>query len=328
MLIKTNNGNTKYAFHAKELSNEIIIACKTSGMISTINTTSLPIYLEFQHPIASADNANKVISAFIKSKDWSKAEPQLIAGCILSLLSVKGKTTNYPMSSATEANMLLQSAGKDLLRELAEIIILRWDSEATWIRVPKLSFDLTAYTKPAKSMSDVISGYARIIRKALSLDELPPEETAEVYKAFKENSLKANKDKSKSTEWLESMMNAKIANIKAETFDRQMVLAKVYLKNIADSMPKDVVSNCNKILANISFMPAKQRDNMAATIRLLFIGNSKQEMANNLAFIIENAHIDILEEDIIGAMDSELPKERSEKIKTIAEIMAEKWGTK
>ena len=67
---------------------------------------------------------------------------------------------------------MIQSAGHMLLVDLAEIILQRWSSDTTWIRIPKLSFDLAAYQYPAMSMTDVISKYTRLIRKALSLDEL------------------------------------------------------------------------------------------------------------------------------------------------------------
>ena len=325
---KTNNGNTKYAFHVGELKDETIISCKVSGIISAIKGVNLPIRLDNNHPIANPENALKIISAYNKNKDWKSAEGQLIAGCILSLLSSKGKTTNYPMSSATEANMMLQSAGNQNLIELATIIIDRWNSDQTWIRIPKLSFDLAAYQYPSISMGDVISKYTRLIRKALSLEELPANETAEVYKAFKENSLKNAKDKSnKSIEWNEKLANHHVNEMKEKRstdIDRQINSAKVFFKNLKEHMPKELAMQCAQTLNNMNLISAKRKMELAMSIRTIFLNTDKSNMANNLAYILENAQADLSEEDMLGFSESVSPIEKSEKPKTLREIMAEK----
>ena len=327
MYRKTNNGNTKYAFHAAPLDSEIVVSCKISGMISTIKTTKLPIALSWEHPISIPENALKVLGAFSKAKDWKGAEKQLLAGCILTLLSSKGKTTNFPMSSATEANMMLQSAGHMLLVDLAEIILQRWSSDTTWIRIPKLSFDLAAYQYPAMSMTDVVSKYTRLIRKALSLDELPANETAEVYKAFKENTLKAHKDKSKGVQWAEGLANKYLQDMKEQrSFDigKQISSAKVFFKNLKDHMPKEIVAKCNMILANIDLISKENKIELAMIIRTIFMGTEQSNMANNLAYILENIQTNTTEEDMLGFSETISPIEKSTKPKTLREIMAEK----
>jgi 6-pyruvoyl-tetrahydropterin synthase len=325
---KTNNGNTKYSFHVGELNNETIITCKISGIISTIKNINLPIRLEQNHPVAIPENALKIISAYNKNKDWKNAESQLIAGCILSLLSSKGKTTNYPMSSATEANMMLQSAGNQNLIELATIIIDRWNSDQTWIRIPKLSFDLAAYQYPSISMGDVISKYSRLIRKALSLEELPPQESQEIYKSFKENSLKNARDKNnKSIEWNEKLANHYINEMKEKRstdIDKQINSAKVFFKNLKEHMPKELTIQCAQTLNNMNLISAKKKAELAMSIRTIFIGTDKSSMANNLAYILENAQVDLSEEDMLGFSESVSPIEKTEKPKTLREIMAEK----
>lgn len=309
------------------LDTEILVSCKISGMVSTIKTNKLPIHLDFEHPISKPENAIKVLGAFNKAKDWKAAEGQLLAGCILTLLSSKGKTTNFPMSSATEANMMLQSAGKMLLTDLAIVILDRWNSDTTWIRIPKLSFDLAAYQYPVMSMSDVISKYTRLIRKALSLDELPENETAEVYKAFKENSLKAQKDKNKGVQWSEGLANKYLQDMKEQrSFDigKQIATAKVFFKNLKDHMPKEVVIKCNMILGNMSLISKENKNDLAMTIRTIFMGTDKSNMANNLAYILENTQTDIQEEDMLGFSETINPIVKSTKPKTLREIMAEK----
>ena len=314
----------KYNFTAKPLDSEILLNCKISGMISTMHCANMAgMLLECNHPIADSSNALKVIGEIAKQKSHNKVESQLLAGCILSLLSSKGKTTNFPNSSATEANMLLQSAGNENLWNLAEIIMLRWNNDATWIRVPKFSFDLTAYSFPHQNMTAIVSRYAKFIRKALSLDELPAAETAEIYKAFKENSIKNNKNKM-DTVTLEQAINRTITQLQDDSLEKQKNTAKGIIKFLkdGDKLPRNITLQCEKILANLWMISNSKRVELAMQIRLLAQGTSHSGKAESLAWIIENAKDHNADTDLLGAMETVLPTKSTPK--TLAEIFAEK----
>lgn len=318
---RTSNGNTGYAFHAKNLDCDLLIACPVTGMVSKMQSVWLPIALSQKHPLSEYKNALSVIAALEKSKQWPKAESQLIAGCVLSLLTVKGKVGDFPNSSASEANMMLQSAGALQLQELATIIHTRWDSEATWLRVPKLSFDLTAYSTPQASMTSVVSGYIRKIRKAFSLDELPEADRAEVYKAYKENMLKLRKAKGGS----EGIIVHSLTAIKTQTIDRQTVSAKLLLRDLQPHMPTVLGKVVGNIVANLGLWGQAKRQEIASKVRQQFISSAWQEKATSLAFILENAQV--LEEDMLGLSETVSPTSTETKrteYKSVKQIMAEK----
>jgi len=312
----------KFNFSTGKLDNDVLIHCPITGMISTLRTCGIyGIVLDHKHPAASAENAIKLLTAAKNNKSQDKIEVQLMAGCVLSLLSAKGKTTGYPNSSATEANMLLQSAGTDILWQFADVIMARWDSDATWIRVPKLSFDLVAYSQAQQSMAMVISRHTRIIRKALSLDELPAADTAEVYKAFKENSIKNNKNKNDPV-LIENAINRSINQIKDDSLLKQKDTAKRLITFFKDKLPRNITLQAEKIMANLWAISSTKRIELAMTIRLAASNMKETDKANNLAWIIENAIDHNTDDDILGAMDTEIPATKSRK--TLAEIFAEK----
>lgn len=316
--------NTAYSFNAKSLEQDILVFCPITGICSRLETVWLPIHLTQEHPLADWRNAIACLDSLADTNRWNRAPEQMLAGCVLSLLKQKDKVTDFPNSSAAEANMMLQGAGHGLLVKLLQTINSRWQSDATWLRVPKLSFDLTAYQYPEVSMSAAVSRLERIIRKALMQDELPKADTAEVYKAFKENSQKsANRQaKTRGQQWADGIVVHSLAAVKEQTIERQITTAKILAKNLAPKMPNYLMQIVKRTADNLSVFGMEHRQELATKLRILFMGTEQQEQANSLAFIFENAEAAVLDEDIAGFSETVVPTNKT--FKSFAEILAEK----
>lgn len=308
---------TKYSFHADNLDSSILITCPLTGIVSQIQMPALPIVLQFNHPLSHWHNAMQCLREIQKKKNHKEFSTQMIAGIILSLLREKDKLTNFPNSSATEANMLLQSAGIDSLWELCTTIAARWESENTWVRIPKLSFTLTVYDSvTTQSFGTIVSKYSRMIRNAITPENLDKGELGEIFLAFKENNKKLSKDKPN------GIHIRSIASLKQETISKQNSNAKDLATKLKKDMPSLLAIMTTKAIGQLHLFGQEYRNDLAEKIRLCGIGKSNQDDFKQLAFFIENVESSFVEEDIIGFAEAVSPLPKSEK--KIADVIAER----
>lgn len=297
-----------YTFHAQKLDQDIWVTCPISGMMQRLEGVCLPITFSQQHPIATPENSIICIKSLNNTNRWDKAESQLLAGMALSLLKAKRKIGLMGDSSASEHNMILQSAGFDALKELCQIIESRWNSEQTWLRMPSLSLDLTAYSEPVKSITSVITGYSRLIRKALSLEELPNADRQMIVKSYKDNVEKITpKDKGKIqihsiTAISEQTIKSQDKSIKSLFREIEFDIEDIVLRARAKKIITDFTFYSNNFKAQLSISL------MAASIKM---PQNKQAIIKQICFILQNAEAASLE-DMIGPMDSEVPTKKKD----------------
>jgi len=313
---------SKYSFHADKLDQSILLTCPITGIVSQILMPALPIVLKWDHPLSHWHNAKEMISAIKSKGNWKDYEKQVLAGLALSLLREKEKLTGFPNSSATEANMLLQSCGIESLWELLTVIVARWDSEQTWLRVPKLSFTLTVYDQShMQQFSTVISKYSRLIRKAITPEELDKGELGEIFLAFKENNAKLVKGKVINTR---EVKPKNLAYTDQNSLSGKRGKARELAKELSKQMPTLLAIMVTKSVGNLQMYGNEFRQDTATKIRTCGIGRDNSEQFNKLAFFFETNDQAIAEEDILGFSEtvSPLPKELRSASDIIAEILA------
>lgn len=289
--------NLIVSFESSLHCTQVECICPITGIVCTINQATLPnTSFTYTHPLAIFENASKILSYHYEVPHYlQKLDEQILAGLVLSIYKHHDLIVPHKESSL-EANLLLRSAGKELLINL---LTLSRDFTSILLRyAPSFSLDWATHGQ-AQSLAESIQSYLNILRNIVH----PPIRTkSEISTMPKKLALLTDK--------------------KQANFEEHFKLVKREAKEIlADTLlPPRLASVLNQVFSKRNLLLINDEQ------RALLADKCKAIGLKRIAFLLTDT-IDPTA-DIFASVDSALEKASesfSDKPKrTLAEILAAK----
>lgn len=315
----------RMSFHIGKLEQAVIVLCPVTGIVGKLEMPYCPVALSYDHPLAKAGNVLNLLRnyfsiagqkddlSYISKHGSPKLDRQTLAGCLLSLLKAKGLLWDLGETNAAERNMVLQNAGHHVLSDLLKAIVYYWDNTQVWTRLPRLSVDWSVHSKADANIAGTLQNYEKLIRHALDPADLSPEEQAKIFTAQARRREQRQRYNSVRIYSAQTVETRKIKEAKTEGRD--------LFEMLKPHLPIALRLQVSRVLQNLLLLPQETKNNVARSLRVLFVGKPQASVAIKLAATIEAAKNERLLGDL-GTMSMELGT--APRSKSISEILEAK----